>query len=305
MTSHTRSLESAAVTIPGLDRPVGPLGWGMWRLRGTDVAQAHGLCEAALAAGMTLFDTADIYGPDNGEAFGASEALLGKVFAADPGLRQKVVLASKGGIIPPTPYDSSLAYLTAACEASLRRLNTDVLDLYQVHRPDHLAHPAEVAEAFDRLRQAGKIRAAGVSNFTPAQTAALVAHMPFPLSSIQPEFSALAIEGLSDGVLDQAMQHRLAVLAWSPLGQGRLAEPGTDTRAQRVVAVIDRVAAVHATSRTAVALAFVLTHPSRPIALVGSQNPERLHEAAAATTLRLSRQDWYDILVASRGMPMP
>ena len=77
---------------------VSPMAWGMWRLRGDDVSAAQGLVEAALDAGLTFFDTADIYGPDNGEPFGASEALLGRVLAQAPHLRQRFVLASKGGI---------------------------------------------------------------------------------------------------------------------------------------------------------------------------------------------------------------
>ncbi|MGL6043192.1 MAG: aldo/keto reductase, partial [Sandaracinobacteroides sp.] len=126
---------------------VSSLAWGMWRFKGADVGHATGLVRAALDAGITLFDTADIYGPDNGEPFGASEALLGRVFAADPGLRGKLVLASKGGIRMGVPYDSSAAYIEQAVDASLKRLGLDQIDLWQIHRPDLLAHPAETAEA--------------------------------------------------------------------------------------------------------------------------------------------------------------
>lgn len=284
---------------------VAPLGWGMWRFRGDDTKAARARVDAALAIGCTLFDTADVYGPDNGEPFGAAEALLGRLFADDPGLRARMVLATKGGIVPPVPYDSSAAYLVSACEASLRRLRTDCVDLYQIHRPDLLAHPAEVAEAFDRLRQAGKIRAAGVSNYTASQTAALLAHMPFPLASIQPELSPLATEPLENGVLDLAMECRLGVLAWSPLAQGRLGGDGGDARAQRVIAALDAIAQREGVVRSAVAYAWVLAHPSRPVALVGTQTPERIAEAAEARRVTLSRADWYAILVASRGTPMP
>lgn len=281
------------------------LGWGMWRLRGGDAKAALRLAESALDAGLTLFDTADIYGPDNGEPFGAAEELFGAALAASPGLRARITLASKGGIVMGVPYDSSAAYLVQACEASLRRLRTDVIDLYQIHRPDLLAHPAEVAAALDQLRRAGKIREAGVSNHTAAQTAALQAHLPFPLASVQPEFSALAIGALEDGVLDHAMAHRLAVLAWSPLAQGRLADAPKDERSARVIAALDAIAAGQGVTRTAVAIAFVLAHPSRPVALVGSQTPARLAEATAALGVKLTRADWYAILVASRGVPMP
>jgi predicted oxidoreductase len=279
------------------------LGWGMWRLRGS-ATEALNLSHAALEVGMTLFDTADIYGLD-GDGFGSAEELLGKAFALDKGLRAKITLATKGGITPPVPYDSSTSYLIAACEASLKRLQTDVIDLYQIHRPDLLAHPAEVAEAMVRLHQAGKIRAAGVSNYTTAQTRALSALMAVPLVSTQPEFSALAIEPLSDGTLDLAMEQGLAVMAWSPLAQGRLAQTGGDARTTAVGSALDVVAERAGVSRAAAAIAWVLAHPSRPIALIGTQSSQRLPDIAKSQQVKLTRAEWYAVLVASRGQPMP
>lgn len=303
MTYLTLSTATRPLAETGLS--LSPIGWGMWRYRGDDLAAAEARAMAALEAGLTLFDTADVYGPDNGETFGAAEALFGRVLKVNKSLRGQIVLASKGGILPPVPYDSSAAGIIAACEASLARLGVETIDLYQIHRPDHLAHPAEVAAAMDQLRRAGKIRAVGVSNHTPAQTAALMAHLPFPLAAIQPEFSALAIDALSDGVLDQAMQHQLAVLAWSPLGGGRLAEPAGDARAKRVADVLDRLAAAQGATRGAVALAFILAHPARPIPLIGSQDPQRIREAPQALQVKLTREDWYAVLVAARGAAMP
>lgn len=294
----------AAISLGG-GLTSGPLGWGMWRLKGGDAQAALRLAETALELGWTLFDTADIYGPDNGEPFGAAEALLGAALRLQPSVRDRIVLASKGGIDPPKPYDSSADYLVRACEASLARLGVETIDLYQIHRPDILTHPAEVAAALDRLRQSGKIREAGVSNHTAAQTAALMAHLPFKLASIQPELSALAIDAIFDGVLDQAMERTLAVLAWSPLAQGRLAGDGATDRERAVIAALDRIAAAQGASRTAAALAWVLAHPARPIAIVGSQTPQRLREAAKATSVRFSREEWYSVLVAARGAPMP
>jgi predicted oxidoreductase len=284
---------------------VAPLAWGMWRFRGDDLASAQALVETALETGVDLFDTADIYGPDNGEAFGAAEALLGRVLAASPGLRDRMVLATKGGIEMGVPYNSSAAYLEQACEASLRRLRVGRIDLYQIHRPDSLAHPAEIAGALDRLRRAGKIAEAGVSNHTPAQVRALVAHLPFPLATIQPELSPLAIAPIEDGVLDQAMELGLGVLAWSPLAGGRLAQPGDDTRAGRVAQALDALAQPRGVSRTVLALAWIMAHPARPIPIVGSQRPERIREAAQALRVKLTRPDWYSVLVAARGEPLP
>jgi len=123
------------------DLSVGEIAYGCWRFAQNSPKQAQTLIETALGAGMNLIDTADIYGfgepmtftDDRG--FGESEAVLGEVLKASPGLRDDMVLLTKGGIIPPRPYDSSFEYLTGALEASLRRLKTDRVDVYLIHRP--------------------------------------------------------------------------------------------------------------------------------------------------------------------------
>jgi predicted oxidoreductase len=221
-----------------------------------------------------------------------------------------MVLATKAGITPPVPYDSSADYLVEACEASLRRLGVEYVDLFQIHRPDLLAHPAEVSQALERLRRTGKILEAGVSNYSAAQFDALAAHLPFALASVQNELSPLAIEGLGDGTLDAAMRRRgTAVIAWSPLGQGRLgAQHGAladSARTDRVIAALDAIARRDGTPRTAVAYAWVMAHPARPIPLIGSQSPARIREARSAYAVHLTREDWYRILVAARGARMP
>lgn len=281
------------------DIRVSPMAWGMWRFRGGDVAAARARVEAALDAGISLFDTADIYGPDNGEPFGAAEALLGRVLAEAPHLRQRMVLATKGGIRMGVPYDSSPAYLAAALDASLRRLDTDHVDLWQIHRPDLLTHPAAVAGALARMVESGKVRAVGVSNFTAAQTRALQAHLPFPLASHQPEFSPLRTEALWDGVIDQAMECGMAVLAWSPLGGGRLAG-GSD-----IAALLDRKAEEAGVSRAAAAYSWIMAHPAQPIPIVGSQTPARIAEAAGAFKIAWTRAEWYEALQTARGERLP
>jgi predicted oxidoreductase len=299
----------ASVTTGVLD-DIGPIAYGCWRFAGTDVATAREKIETALDCGMRLIDTADIYGYDGsapapGGAFGAAEELLGRVFDETPGLRDRMVLATKGGITPPVPYDSSATYLRSACEASLRRLHCETLDLYQIHRPDLLAHPQEVAGALDGLVASGKVRAIGVSNFTVAQTRALQAHLELPLASTQPEFSPLALDALTDGTLDLAMETQLVPLAWSPLAGGRLAGNPTDARARAVAEVCDRLATGHGVTRSAVLLAWAMRHPAGVIPIVGTQQPSRIRECARATEIELTGTEWYDILVAGRGEPMP
>ena len=284
---------------------ISPIAWGMWRFFGDDVASARRRVEAALDAGATLLDTADIYGLSEG-GWGVSETLLGKVLATSPGLRDRFVLATKGGIVVGAPYDSSPAYLTSAVEASLRRLNVERIDLYQIHRPDLLAHPADVAATLTALRDDGKIAEVGVSNHTPAQVDALQAHLPFPIAAIQIEFSPLSIQPIIDGTLDQAMELGMAVLAWSPLGGGRLGDsPTADPRDLRVRSALDDVANRLGISRAVAAYRWIMAHPARIVPIVGSQRPERIAEAFDALARPLPRSDWYKVLTAARGEPLP
>jgi predicted oxidoreductase len=276
----------------------------MWRFCGGDVAAAQARVEAALAAGVTLFDTADIYGPDNGEPFGAAEALLGQVFRAAPQLISRMAIATKGGIVPGVPYESSAAYLTSAIDASLTRLGVEHVALWQIHRPDILTHPAEVAGALEAAHKAGKIGAVGVSNYTPSQVTALAGHLSLPIASCQPEFSPLALEPLTDGVLDQALAKGMTVLAWSPLGGGRLGVPN-DARSERTAKALDAVAETFGVSRAVAAYSWIMAHPARPIPIIGTQTLARIGEIPQVFKLRWTRAEWYAVLTASRGEPLP
>jgi predicted oxidoreductase len=283
---------------------VSALAWGNWRLCGDDVDGVVRLLHAALDAGIDFIDTADIYGPDNNEPFGASEELLGRALATDPALRDKFVIATKGGISMGVPYDSSAAYLTSAIDASLQRLGTDRVELWQIHRPDMLTHPAEIAKAIEAAHKAGKIRSFGVSNFTMSQIGTLQQFLSLPIVSTQPELSALKLAPIENGELDQAMAMDMAVMAWSPLGGGRLAKP-VDERSTIVAALLEEVADAYDVSITAAAYSWIMAHPSRPIPIIGSQKAERIAEAADALKVRWTRAEWYSVFVASKGEPLP
>lgn len=295
-----------ARTLGTSDIAISPIAWGMWRLAedGRTARDAAVLVNAALDAGITLLDTADIYGFDGASGFGDAEALLGEVLAADPALRGRMVLATKGGIMPPLPYDQSADYLRSAIDASLHRLQVDSVDLWQVHRPDILAHPQEVARVLDDAVAAGKIRTLGVSNFTVHQTVALNQFLGHKLVSTQPEISPLRITCIENGELDQAMMLGLTPLAWSPLGGGRLAKPET-ARELAVAAELDRVAAEQGVSRTVAAYSWLMAHPAGIVPIIGSQQPERIAEGMAARKVRWTRTDWYAVLVAARGERLP
>jgi predicted oxidoreductase len=295
----SRQLGSSGLTIS-------PIAWGMWRLAedGRSAAEAAKLVHAALDAGITLLDTADIYGFDGTSGFGDAESLLGEVLRAEPGLRSRMVLATKGGIAPPLPYDQSPAYLATAIDASLRRLATDTIDLWQVHRPDILAHPHEVARALGDAVSAGKIRALGVSNFTMPQVAALNHFLDRKLVATQPEISPLRITCIENGELDQAMMLGLTPLAWSPLGGGQLLNPVT-AREIAIAAALDVVATAHGISRSVAAYSWLMAHPAGIVPIIGSQNPARIAEGATAAKVQWSRTDWYAVLVAARGERLP
>lgn len=276
----------------------------MWRFSGDDVAAAEARVVAALDAGVSLFDTADIYGPDNNEPFGAAEALLGRVFQRNRGLAQRMVIATKGGIVIGTPYDSSRGYLTSAIDASLSRMGVEHVALWQIHRPDILTHPSEIAEALTAAHRAGKIGAIGVSNFTASQVEALAAYLDLPVVSNQIELSPLEITPFTNGLTDQALARRMTVMAWSPLGGGRLGDP-KDERGAAVAKALDAKAAEAGVSRAAAAYSWIMAHPSRPIPLVGTQSVARIAEIPDAYKPKWTRADWYAVLVAAMGAPLP
>lgn len=299
--------------LPPAFRPLGasgiavsPIAWGMWRLAedGRSAADAAKLVHAALDAGITFLDTADIYGFDGNGGFGDAEVLLGEVLAAEPALRTRMVLATKGGILPPLPYDQNPDYLRKAIEDSLRRLQTDVIDLWQIHRPDILAHPHETARVLDDAVASGKVRALGVSNFTTHQIAALNHFLGEKLATTQPEISPLRIDCFENGELDQAMQLGLTPMAWSPLGGGRLAGPKTE-REMAVASALDTVADAQGVSRAVAAYSWLMAHPAGIVPIIGSQKAARVAEGAAALTVRWTRTDWYAVLVAARGERLP
>jgi predicted oxidoreductase len=176
--------------------------------------------------------------------------------------------------------------------------------LWQVHRPDILAHPQAVARALDSAVAAGKIAALGVSNFTQAQTAALNHFLDHKLVATQPEISPLRIAAFENGELDQAMMLGLTPLAWSPLGGGRLSDPQAP-RDQAVAAALDQIARQQGVSRSVAAYSWLMAHPAGIVPIVGSQQAERIAEAAQAPTVTWSREEWYAVLIAARGEKLP
>lgn len=293
----TRELGRSGLTV-------GPLGFGCWRFTHGHVREARRALDGAIEHGMRLVDTADAYGLDwGGVGFGSCEAMLGSVLSDAPELRDHIVLATKGGIHPPVPYDSSPDALRRACEASLHRLAVETIDLYQVHRPDLFAHPDAVATTLLALRDEGKIRAIGISNYTPTQHDSLREFLGDALATTQPEYSAANLGPLRDGTFDRCARDQVTPLVWSPLAGGRLIT-GDGVRPE-LLAVLDELASREGVTRAAVAIAFTLAHPTRPVSILGSQNPAHLGQATDALKVQLTRADCYRIVVASEAQSLP
>jgi predicted oxidoreductase len=299
------------------------LAYGCWRLAGIwnpaegnndarDIGRRAVI--AAYEAGYTLFDHADIY------CDGEAEKIFGAALKEVAGMRERVVIASKCGIRKPGDpkpdapyrYDFSHAHIVRSCEQSLKRLGIETMDIYQLHRPDYLADFSEVAAAFCQLKQQGKARAFGVSNFRPAQLTALQKAVPVPLVVNQVEISLARLAPFEDGTLDQCQSDHITPLAWSPLAGGLLADgarrilPAQQAyKTEAIVAAVDQIAQARGANRMAIALAWLLRHPSGIVPIVGSIQPERIKQAAQAAEIELSREEWYRLLEAARGERLP
>lgn len=277
-------------------------------------ADAKRAVHAAVDAGYTFFDHADIYGRTE------CERVFGDLLRAQPALRNRMIIATKCGVRragdpkPESPhrFDLSREHIVRSCEGSLSRLSIDTIDIYQLHRPDVLMDPAEVAEAFMRLRQQGKVRYFGVSNFTPSFVTTLQAYLSAPLIVNQVPIHLGDLHCFTDGTLDQCLERRITPLAYSPVGGGFLADGGTVPEdhpqhaiRQPLIELLDEVAARYNTSRTVVSLAWLLKHPAGIIPIVGSADPAHIATAAQADDLNLDREDWYRLFVAARGRNLP
>ena len=286
--------------------------FGTWRLRDdADAATPQGLLtlmKAALDLGITTIDTAEIYG------LYRVEELIGQALVLDAGVKSRVELVSKAGIYVPCEfhpdrqtafYNTSAERLVKSVEKSLRFLGVETLDLFLVHRPDWLTRHGDTAAGLNRLLKDGKIRAAGVSNFTPSQFSALSAFVEQPLVTNQVQFSPFCLDPVFDGTFDQCQERGLRPMAWSPTGGGRLFQ-ADDESGVRVRAVMERLSPKYGgAGADALCYAWILAHGSAPLVVTGTNKPERLRSLAAGENIVLEREDWYAITEAGRGRRIP
>ncbi len=298
----------------GLEAPV--LAVGCMRLNTLDKPGAERFLRTALELGLNFFDHADIYGG------GACETLfaeaLGLSLSSD--LRERIILQSKCGIEQRDGqvigYNHSKAYILRSGDAILKRLKTDYLDLLILHRPDALADPEEIAEAFGNLKDAGKVHHFGVSNQRAAQMALLQKYWKEPLAVDQLQLSVTNCTLISSGInvnmanesaidrdggtLDFCRRNGITIQAWSPLQHGFF--DGTFIGSDRfpdLNRALEEVGAAHSLSPAAAAIAWLLRHPAGFQPVVGTMNTAHLRYLAAAADVTLSREEWYAIYMAA------
>jgi predicted oxidoreductase len=279
---------------------------GHWRLAEWDLS-AEGLLhliEQCLEAGITTFDHADIYGNY------MCEEIFGQALALKPSLRKEIQIVTKCGIKLVSEnrphhklksYDTSKEHIISSAENSLQKMNTDYIDVLLIHRPDPFMDPSATAEAFHQLKEQGKVRHFGVSNFTPRQMEMLQREYNGPLVTNQIELSVLHEEPFFDGTINYLQKEKIKPMAWSPLAGGRLFK-GESEKSLRTRNALEKVAQeAGASSIDEVAYAWLLAHPASVMPIVGSGQMNRIQSAINATKITLSREQWFYILQESMG----
>jgi predicted oxidoreductase len=299
------------------------LAYGCWRIVGKSEhpeltpdreEEARAAVRTAYEQGFTLFDHADIY------ANGLSEEVFGRVLHDTPGMRDKILISTKCGVRradTPTPhfpyrYDSSSEHIIRSCEESLKRLQTDHIDIYQLHRTDYLANPEEISAAFSKLNQQGKVREFGLSNASPSFFDLIQKYCGRRLIVNQIEINLMKLAAFENGALDQCMLEKITPLAWSPLAGGRLLFTGVIDlndagHAKRIMLreAIDLVARERNVSRGVIGLAWLLKHPAVIIPIIGTADPANIKDLVKAVDLDLTREEWYALIEAAHGHRLP
>lgn len=280
---------------------IGTMRWGTW---GADLStdKIERLIDQCLDLGLKDFDHADIYGHYT------EEENFGRVIKRRPDLRSKIQITTKYGIKLTSEnrpshriksYDSSKAHLLQSVDNSLLALGVDHIDVLLLHRPDLLMNPLEIAEGFTQLKQAGKVRSFGVSNFTTDQFNLLNDHLPLVTNQI--EMSLLHLDGFQDGTLVQCQRLGISPTVWSPFGGGRLFQAEGDEQVQRIRTAASPLMEKHQATLDQILLAWLLKHPSGIVPVLGSSKSARITAAMQATHIQLSHEEWYILLEASTG----
>lgn len=284
-----------------LSSPIaGCMRWGIWGA-GFLKHDYRMMIEECLAQGITAFDHADIYGDYS------TEAEFGEAIKDAPWLRRQIQVITKCGIqmlAPNRPthniksYNTSSDYIVRCAEHSLKNFHTDYLDVLLIYRPDPLMHPAEIAEAVTLLKQQGKILHFGVSNFMPHHVDMLQKFITVECNQL--EISILHLPPFTNGMLDHCLQHNIIPMAWAPLGGGILNDDA-HPHYRSIASTAASLAEKYNTGINQILIAFLLAHPSGIIPALGTTKIERLVQAKEANEIKLQREDWFKLYIASSG----
>jgi len=275
---------------------------GFWRLNSWHWTpqQLHEFILSAIDLGVTTFDLAEIYGD-----YGA-EAQLGEVLKLDPTLRAKIQIITKTGINklhPDKPYrikhyETSATKIISSCHESLKKLNTDYIDVYLIHREDPFFDHHGAVKALEQLKAEGKIKAYGVCNYDPVKFHAFNTISKQALVTNQIEVSPLQFEHFNSGMMDLLQMEGVHPMFWSPLAGGSIFN-SDDDMCVKVRTVLDRIAKHHGVEMDTIVYAWLLMHPVQGMVISGSQKISRLNNAVKALSIKLDLEEWYEIYLAS------
>ena len=286
---------------------------GCMRIGELSEKELEELTETYLSEGVNFFDHADIYGG------GACETAFGKLLKKKPELRGQIYLQSKCGIRQGF-YDFSRDYILESVDGILKRLNTEYLDVLLLHRPDALVEPEEVAEAFDRLEQSGKVRYFGVSNQNPMQMELLQHTVRQKLIVDQLQMSIVHTPAIDSGmavnmaipqgvcregsIMEYSRLKGITLQAWSPFQKGMFEGVFLNDRERygKLNEKIEELAEKYGVTNTAIAVAWLTRHPADMQVILGTTKPSRVREAARGSELPLTRQEWYGLYQAAGNM---
>ncbi|MDV7767367.1 aldo/keto reductase family oxidoreductase [Peribacillus sp. CSMR9] len=283
---------------------------GMWRLADWKFSTEEILSfiEHGMDRGVTTYDHADIYGSYT------CEEIFGNALSLKPSLREKMEIVTKCGIVIQSEnrpshkshhYNTNKTHIIKSVEQSLMNLKTDYIDLLLIHRPDPLMDPSETAEAFNQLKESGKVRNFGVSNFKKPQWDMLQAYLEYPLVTNQLELSAYNLENFEDGTINFCQEMGVAPMAWSPLAGGSIFEESNEkaVRLRKTLEIVKEE--ISANGIDEVMYAWLLRHPAKIIPIVGSGKKERLDSAIDSLNLSMKKEQWFNILTSSMGHDIP
>ena len=284
---------------------------GCMRIGDLDPSAAAGVVRTAYDGGIDLFEHADIYGG------GRCEEVFAEALKTAGISRSEVLIQTKAGIRPDLGmFDFSKEHIIDSVDRSLKRLGTDYVDLFALHRPDTLMEPEEVAAAFDELHESGKVRHFGVSNHSSGQMRLLqkyvnqklivnqlqlsVMHTPMIDAGLNVNMKNDAGMDRDGGVLEYSRLHDVTIQAWSPYQYGFFEGVFVDNpKFPELNAKLSEIGARYGISNTAIATAWILRHPASMQVVIGTMNEGRIRDITDAADVRLTRQEWYEIYRAA------